>query len=179
MVTTLTRWNDPRVGFGLALNQVENVYNDFGQQTHSYQEDDGAVNTSTTPKVEYIYANGSSNTIRMTGMVYPDGRSLAQSYGTANCMNDASSRIESMKFSAEGFNLVDYQYLGSSGFVNAASAQPGIAWTLIGSGNDPDTGDIYWGLDRFGRVDNCLWKTASTTLAQMKSGTFYFSPDFL
>ncbi len=75
-----------------------------------------------------------------------------------------------MKFSAEGFNLVDYQYLGSSGFVNATSAQPGISWTLIGSGNDPNTGDIYWGLDRFGRVDNCLWKTSSATLAQIEYG---------
>jgi len=170
MVSTVTTWDDPRVGFGLVLNQVENVYNDFGQQTHSYQEHGGTVNTSTTPKVEYSYANGSSNTIRMTGMVYPDGRSLAQSYGTANGMNDASNRVESMKFSTEGFNLVDYQYLGSSGFVNAASAQPGMEWTLIGSGNDPMTGDIYRGLDRFGRVDNCLWKRASTTLAQIEYG---------
>jgi len=159
---------DPRVDFG--LNQVENVYNDFGQQTHSYQEHGGLVNTSTTPKVEYSYANGSPNTIRMTGMVYPDGRSQVQSYGTAIGINDASSRVESMKFSAEGFNLVDYQCLGSSGFVNAASAQPGISWTLIGSGNDPNTGDVYWGLDRCGRVDNCLWKTSSTTLAQIEYG---------
>jgi RHS repeat-associated protein len=139
-------------------------------QTHSYQEHGGLVNTSTTPKVEYSYASGTTNTIRMTGMVYPDGRSLVQSYGTANGMNDVSSRVESMKFSTEGFNLVDYQYLGSSGFVNAASGQPGISWTLIGSGNDPESGDIYWGLDRFGRVDKCLWKTSSATLAQIEYG---------
>ena len=66
--------------------------------------------------------------------------------------------------------LATYQYLGASGFVDAASAQPGISWTLIGSGDDPDTGDIYWGLDRFGRVDNCLWKQSTTTLAQIEYG---------
>ncbi|MCX7388346.1 MAG: hypothetical protein NTX48_16905, partial [Planctomycetales bacterium] len=45
-----------------------------------------------------------------------------------------------------------------------------INWTLIGTGNDPATGDIYWGLDRFGRVDNCLWKKSTTTLAQIQYG---------
>ena len=53
-------------GFGSVLNQVQNMYNDFGQQTHPYQEHGGLVNTSTTPKVGYSNANGSVNTIRTT-----------------------------------------------------------------------------------------------------------------
>ena len=36
--------------------------------------------------------------------------------------------------------------------------------------NDPNTGDIYSGLDRFGRVDNCLWKQGTATLAQIQYG---------
>ena len=68
------------------------------------------------------------------------------------------------------FNLVSHEYLGAPGLVNAASAEPGINWTLIGTGNDPNTGDIYWGLDRFGRVDNCLWKKSTTTLVQIQYG---------
>jgi RHS repeat-associated protein len=170
MVDTVTTWDNPLVGFGTVLNQVQNVHNDFGQQTHSYQAHDGSVNTSTTPKVQYSYANGSANTIRMTGMTYPSGRGLTYSYGTANGINDASSRIESVINTSDSVNLGTYQYLGTSGFVNSASGQPGINWTLIGTGNDPNTGDIYWGLDRFGRVDNCLWKQSTTTLAQIEYG---------
>jgi len=170
LVSTITTWNDPRIGFGNVLNQVQNVYNDFGQQTHSYQSHSGSVDTMNTPKVQYSYADGSSNTIRMTGMTYPNARGLTVDYGTANEMNDACSRVQSMKFSAEAFNLVDYQYLGVSGFVNTASSQPGIAWTLYGTSNDPNTGDIYSGLDRFGRIDNCLWQKGSTTLAQIQYG---------
>ena len=44
-------------------------------------------------------------------------------YSTAGRMNDASSWIESM--TDTGVTLASYQYLGASGFVNAASAQPG------------------------------------------------------
>ncbi len=49
-------------------------------------------------------------------------------------------------------------------------SQRGLASTLFGSSNDPNTGDIYSGLDRFGRVDNCLWQKGSTTLAQIQYG---------
>ena len=96
MVDRVTTWDNPLVAFGTVLNQVQNLYNDFGQQTHSYQAHGGSVNTSTTLKVQYSYANGSANTIRMTGMTYPNNRGLTYSYGTANAMNDACSRIESV-----------------------------------------------------------------------------------
>ncbi|MFN6331093.1 MAG: RHS repeat-associated core domain-containing protein [Planctomyces sp.] len=170
LVSTISTWDDSRVGYGSVLNQVQNVYNDFGQQTHSYQSHAGSVDLMNTPKVQYSYASGSANTIRMTGMTYPDGRGLSVDYGTAGDINDASSRVQSLKFTAEAFSLADYQYLGASGFVNQASSQPGINWTLYGSSTDPDTGDIYSGLDRFGRIDNCLWQKGTTTLAQIQYG---------
>ena len=58
------------------LNQVQNVYNDFAQLTESYQAHGGEVNTGTTPQVQYSYADGSSNTIRITGMTFPNGRNV-------------------------------------------------------------------------------------------------------
>ena len=101
--------------------------------------------------------NGAAVANCIAGMTYPNGRDLTYDYGVADGMNDACSRIESVINAViDSVNLATYQYLGTAGFVNAASAQPGINWTLIGTGNDPNTGDIYWGLDRFGRVDNCL-----------------------
>jgi len=108
--------------------------------------------------------------LRLVCVLATNGRVLSYDYGTAADINDVTSRVQSIKFAAEAFNLVDYQYLGASGFVNAASSQPGTNWTLYGSSNDPNTGDIYSGLDRFGRVDNCLWQKGSTTLAQIQYG---------
>ena len=61
------------VGSGSVVNEVRFAYNDYGQITHDYQAHDGAVNTSTTPKVEYGYASGSDNTVRPTTITYPDG----------------------------------------------------------------------------------------------------------
>ena len=103
-------------------------------------------------------------------MTYPSGCGLTYNYGTANGIHSACSRIASVINTSDSVNLGTYQYLGTSGFVNSASGQPGINWTLIGTGNDPSTGDIYWGFDRFGRVDNCLWKKATATLAQIQYG---------
>ena len=170
MVSKLTTWSNHQVGVGVILNQVQNVYNEFGQQTNSYQAHDGSVNVATTPEVRYNYYHGGGNTIRLAGMTYPNGRNLTYDYGTAGGMNDACSRIESLINTSDSLNLATYQYLGTSGFVNAASSQPGINWTLYGTTNDPNTGDIYSGLDRFGRVDNCLWKQSTTTLAQIQYG---------
>ena len=156
-VSLLTTWDNATVGLGNVLNQVQNLHNDFGQQTYSIQDHSGVV-TGASPRVQYGYADGSANRIRMTSMTYPNGRVLSYDYGTAAGINEVISRVQSVKFAAEAFNLVDYQYLGVSGFVNAASSQPGINWSLYGASNDPVTGDIYSGLDRFGRVDNCLWQ---------------------
>ncbi|MEZ6042098.1 MAG: hypothetical protein R3C20_16465, partial [Planctomycetaceae bacterium] len=128
------------------------------------------MNTSTTPKVQYSYESGSSNTIRITGMTYPNGRNVVDDYGTSGSINDACSRIQAMKDSGAGYNLVSHEYLGASAFVNAQYGQNSVQWTLYGSSNDPATGDIYSGLDRFGRIDNCLWKSGTTTLAQIQYG---------
>ena len=170
MVSTFTTWNNATVGSGTSLNQVQNVYNEFGQQTDSYQAHGGSVNISSTPEVRFNYYHGGGNTIRMAGMTYPSGRNLTYDFGTVNGMNDACSRIESIINNSDSLNLAAYQYLGTSGFVKVASAQPGINWTLYGTTNDPNTGDIFSGLDRFGRVDNCLWKQSTTTLAQIQYG---------
>jgi hypothetical protein len=62
----LTSYDDPTVGSGAVVNEVLLTYNDFGQVERDYQAHDGAVNTSTSPKVEYGYADGSDNTIRPT-----------------------------------------------------------------------------------------------------------------
>lgn len=78
------------------------------------------MNVSTTPKVQYGYADGSANTIRPTGLTYPNGRALTYDYGTAGGINDRASRIASI-IDDNSTHLVDYQYLGRQTFVEQES----------------------------------------------------------
>jgi hypothetical protein len=112
----------------------------------------------TTPFVQYGYANGSSNTVRLTDVSYPDGREISLDYGSTGSMPDALSRVASI-VDQDNTHLADYSYLGERSIVVADSPQPQVKSTfasLTGT-NDPDTGDIYTGLDRFGRVKDNRW----------------------
>jgi RHS repeat-associated protein len=127
-----------------------------------------------TPQVQYSYADGSSNTIRITGITYPNGRNVVDDYGATGSMNDAASRIFGMKDSGASSNLVEYSYLGLSGFVRTVYPESSAQYTLIGTagGTNPDSGDIYLGLDRFGRVIDANWANVAGTapLARVKYG---------
>ena len=96
MVSGVTSYNNATVGSGTVVNDVQLVYNIFGQLQTEYQNTSGAVNMSTTPSVQYAYANGSANTIRPTSLTYPNGRVLNYNYGTSGAMNDNLSRIASL-----------------------------------------------------------------------------------
>jgi RHS repeat-associated protein len=155
----LTSLDNPMVGSGSVLNQSQFVYNEFSQLVTEYQAHEGSVNTSTTAKVQYTYASGSSNTIRATGMVYPSGRVLTYSYGSTGGQSERLSRVESYIDDDGTSHIVDYLYLGAASIVEGDRPQPQMKWTLIDllGTNDPDTGDIYTGLDRFGRVKDNRW----------------------
>ncbi len=88
---------------------------------------------------------------------------MTYDYGTANGIDDVSSRVAALADDdASSTHLVDYSYLGmggsaqsidspfGQGFVIADYTQPDTKWTLadLSETNDPDTGDIYSGLDR-------------------------------
>eukprot|EP00456_Euglypha_rotunda_P020876 TRINITY_DN180_c1_g1_i14.p1 TRINITY_DN180_c1_g1~~TRINITY_DN180_c1_g1_i14.p1 ORF type:complete len:586 (+),score=81.96 TRINITY_DN180_c1_g1_i14:65-1759(+) len=73
MAAKLTSWNSASVSSGSVVNECQFVYNTFGQLITDYQEHGGAVNTSTSPKVQYGYATGSANTFRPTTLTYPIG----------------------------------------------------------------------------------------------------------
>eukprot|EP00456_Euglypha_rotunda_P036081 TRINITY_DN2775_c0_g1_i9.p1 TRINITY_DN2775_c0_g1~~TRINITY_DN2775_c0_g1_i9.p1 ORF type:complete len:458 (-),score=121.91 TRINITY_DN2775_c0_g1_i9:23-1396(-) len=171
---TLTSYDNATVGSGSIVNQVQFAYNTFAQLIADYQEHSGAVNTSTTPQVQYSYANGSTNTIRLTSVTYPNGRILSYSYGTTGGINDAISRVGSLIDDDGTTHLVDYSYLGLGATVIADDTQPGVEYILasLTGANDPDTGDIYSGLDRFGRIKDCRWYNygSSTDVARLQYG---------
>jgi RHS repeat-associated protein len=146
-------------------NQVQDAYNDYGQLIAQYQAVAGAVDTSSTPAVQYGYSQPSgANYSRQTSMTYPDGRVVDYNYNTG--IDTTISRLSSMSDSGGG-NIESYSYLGLSTIVR--EIRPGSVLTLVkaSGASNGDAGDMYTGLDRFGRVVNQLWVTADT----VSSGT--------
>ncbi len=162
MASKLTSYSSATPGSGGIVNDVLLTYNSFGQLITDSQSHSGAVVPGTTPMVQYAYANGSTNTIRPTTLTYPNGRAITTSYGTSGGINDSASRVDGL---VDGTTtLVNYAYLGVRQFVQTTYPQPNIQYTLLGSssGNSP-AGDIYWGLDLFGRIIDSRWFNTSTT----------------
>lgn len=175
LVSQITSNDSPTVGTGNTVNEVQFTYNDFGQSTKTYQSHSGTVNTTTTPNVQMGYANGSANTIRPTALTYPNGRVLTFDYGSSSSIDENVSRISSIIDSDAGStHLADYSYLGLSSVVKQESPQPDLLYTLasLTGSNDPDTGDIYAGLDRFGRVKDVRWRNtvSNTDLSRVEYG---------
>jgi RHS repeat-associated protein len=173
MVQSITQYDNATVGQGNVVNQVQFVYNPFAQLTADYQSHAGAVNTATTPACQYAYADGSANTIRLTAKTYPNGRVVNYNYGPSGGTNDALSRPGSLIDSDGVTHLADYLYLGLADVIQVNESQPGLAYTLVGisGGNDPVTGDIYRGLDLFGRVKDLIWTVGGTSSSSSSSSS--------
>jgi RHS repeat-associated protein len=153
---------------GNIVNQVQDAYNGLRQLMTEYQAHSGAVNTSTTPKVQYAYTEMSAgaNNSRMTTMTYPNGRVIHFAYNSG--LDDSISRLSYIAddngSGGVGTHLEEYSYLGLGTVVKRAHPQPGVDLTYIkqtGESNG-DAGDQYTGLDRFGRVVDLRWIVASS-----------------
>ncbi|MEX2119699.1 MAG: hypothetical protein WD847_08900 [Pirellulales bacterium] len=169
MVEHVSSHDNATVGAGNVVNDVQFVYNTFGQLVTEYQEHDGAVSVSTTPKVQYAYADGSANHVRRTSMTYPNGRILRYEYSSG--ADDNLGRVSFLADDAAGAvgtHLAEYTYLGLGSIVQVDYTEPDIRYDLIsGTGDDP-----YDGLDRFDRVVDCLWRDygTSTDVERVKHG---------
>lgn len=147
---------------GSISSDVQYAYNDFSQLATEYQQHGAAVNTLTSPKVEYSYAS-SNNTVRRESCVYPDGKTLDYDYGSG--ANDQLSRVE--KLSWDSTEVVNYDYLGLGQVVIQKYPEPStdIEYTL-----DHGTANAYSGMDRFGRIVDLQWLQGSTELVHLKYG---------
>jgi YD repeat-containing protein len=146
------------------VNQVEDTYNGLGQLTGEYQEHGGAVNTSTSPELQYAYNEmaGGTNNSRPVSMTYPNGRKLDYVYNSG--VDSTISRLSAIaddNNGSPGTTLEAYTYLGLNTVVQRDHPEPGVLLTYIqqsGQGNtNSDGGDQYTGLDRFGRVIDQNW----------------------
>src|ERR1043166_2955750 len=61
---------------GSIVNQVQDVFDGLGNLTTEYQSHSGAVNTSTTPKVQYGYTSIGSGKSLLSTITYPNGTVL-------------------------------------------------------------------------------------------------------
>ncbi len=164
----------------MRLNQL--AFSGLGQVTRSYQAVNGAVDTSTTPFVQYDYSDPSIGS-RLIDMVYPNGRTIDYNYGDTNfgagavlmsnhnaMLDNAIGRVDAIvdgpNSGDPGTVLEQYSYLGLSTIVQAAHPQTGINLTYIQQPGQTnilsDGGDIYTGLDRFGRVIDQNWWVVAT-----------------
>jgi hypothetical protein len=157
---------------GSVVNQVEDVYNGLGQLTGEYQAVGGAVNTSTTPEVEYGYdamASGADES-RLTSMTYPDGYTVGYTY--ASGLDATISRLSSLTDTTG--TLEGYSYLGVGTVVIRSHPETGLDLTYVKQSGESngDAGDEYTGLDRFGRVVDQRWIDAgvSTTTDRFQYG---------
>jgi RHS repeat-associated protein len=155
---------DAAVG-GNIVNQVQRTFNGFGQLTTEYQSHSGAVNTSSTPSVQYAYAEmaGGVNNSRLVSMTYPNGRVLNYNYATG--VDNTISRLTSLSDSSA--TLESLTYLELNTVVRRSHPQPGVDLTYIKQSGEAngDAGDQYTGLDRFGRVVDQRWIVTATGIA--------------
>ncbi len=88
-------------------------------------------------------------------------------YGSAGSITDSCGQVASLIDSDGGStHVADYLYLGLGTVVQQDSPQANLRYTLIdlAGSNDPDTGDIYAGLDRFSRIKDLRWRSTSATV---------------
>jgi RHS repeat-associated protein len=132
------------------INQVEYTYDGFGQMTSDGQG---------TGTVEYAY--DPANDDRLTSITYPDGRVINYNYDGSSGLDSVLSRINSVSDSSG--SLQSYSYLGLDTPVTFTDGN-GVELSFLGTvgSTGGDAGDQYTGLDRFGRVIDQNWNTAST-----------------
>jgi RHS repeat-associated protein len=145
---------------GSIVNQVQEIFNGLDQLIQEFQSHSGAVNVNTTPSVQYAYTELSAgNNSRITSMTYPNGKVLTYNY--ASGLDSNISRLTSLSDSSG--TLESYFYLGLDTVVQRTRPQINNEMTYISQvGGTGDAGDMYTGLDRFGRVAEVNWYNTST-----------------
>src|SRR5205085_7988864 len=98
-----------------------------------YQSHSGAVNTSTTPKVQYGYSqmSGGANNSRLTTLTYPNGRILHFVYnsGTDNSISRLSYIANDDGSGGISTHYEEYTYLGLDTVVKRAHPRPVVDLT--------------------------------------------------
>ena len=157
-VKTVTSYAN--TGKTVILNQVTDAYDGWGNLVQEWQSHIGAVAQGTTLSVQYRYADGATGGVaayvRLTDVIYPNGRDVTYNYGTSG-IDDVMSQLVSI--SDGGTTISSYGYLGAGDIISENYATPQVK--LDYSANN------FADLDRFGRVLDQVW----SGYGQSNSGT--------
>ena len=166
LLASATSYSSTAGGTANIVNQDVDAYDGFGQLASEEQAVTGAASVS-SPTVGYTYdaANGD----RLTGIVYPNGRTLTYNYN-ANALTSAASQITSLSDSSGA--IQSYTYLGLATPVTFADGNGITLSYLAGDGSVSDGGDQYTGLDEFGRVVDQDWVNSSGTAVDEQQYTY-------
>ena len=140
------------------LNQVQDAYDGWGNLIEEWQAHDGAVDTQTTPGVQYVYDDGATDGVakylRLTDVIYPNGQDVQYHYGDpeTDATDYVMSRLSSISDSESSATDAAYTYLGLSTIVVEDYVQSQTKLTYL------DSSDNVTGLDRFGRVVDQVWE---------------------
>ena len=131
------------------LNEIKYEYDDNRKLAKLYQSYSGAVNTSTTPYLQYDYS-GIADGFRPVSVTYPHGKELTYGYDGFNHLTTINENATP---------LVEYMYDGSGRPMQTTYLEPGTSLTYTNGG-----------LDGFGRIINHGWMKGSTPLVHILHG---------
>ena len=145
-------------GTGTPVNQVKHTYDGWGNVSQVWQSHSGAVDTGSTPSVQY----GFDSLDRLHSVTYPTtsqviyynyfSSTLDRALGRLGLLNNISTTQDNSGA------LAVYQYLGDGTIVRVLHPQVSTGLELdYGS-----PGDGYSGLDAFGRVTNLNWNDGNS-----------------
>lgn len=160
---------------GSVVNEVEFVYDAFGNLKEDWQSHSGAVNGS-TPKVGYTRTNGANNTLRLTRLTYPNGETVDPHYGPMHQASSHFNRVEALKAPGDFGDMVEYTYAGVGWQVEAIyNGQFGdeicrLTYKKLAGEPTGDAGDIYNGYDRFNRTVDIRWRKDDEDVERIQYG---------
>ena len=155
-------------GVGDPVNQIEHVFDGWGNLAVEYQSHDAEVDEEITPAVQYTYADGADENgraafLRLTDISYPNdpngvngpnGQNVHYNYNTGvqAAVDEIMSRLSSISDSESGETDAAYTYLGAGTIAVEDYAQSQVKLDY-----DPAGDNSFTGLDRFGRVVDQIW----------------------
>ncbi|MCG3180448.1 MAG: hypothetical protein BIFFINMI_02809 [Phycisphaerae bacterium] len=152
---------------GHVVNQNQFVFDDMGMLDKEYQSHHGAVDTGTTPYVQYnrdpaTVAGAYTKGLRTSSVRYPNGRLEHYGYGASGSRDEMISRVATINDDQQalgggtpglpGQAVTSYAYNGAGMIVQENYPVPGVK--LDYAGPTPGT---YAGFDRFARVVDQRW----------------------
>ncbi|XVJ60748.1 MAG: hypothetical protein HEQ23_15715 [Tepidisphaera sp.] len=162
---------------GNVTDEVQYLYDDWGNATNFRQDKDGTVAGGGYREVAYTYssspyqATGGAQAVRLETITLPGGKDIDLSYGTATGIDDCVSRVASVKdvlvrSPLSTITLANYDYFGSGTLVGTELPQPAAESMLYGAGTAN-----YDRLDLFNRVIESRWtRTNGSQIYYVKLG---------